>query len=175
MATPLPALTPMDNQVLDTLVPHFGSVKFSLSTAKVPGMTPTSLEMVMQGLEAAGYAKQSEGMWWFTQDAHTRIASRTAAVVYLPNEDDVDPEVLADGKGKIDPQAHDQRDTNFSDRMHTSALRSEDGLVVIHKGRKVASWDPTALDEALDNGTLDPRRVEASAIEYYRRAVGHRN
>lgn len=97
------------------------------------------------------------------------IQPKRAAVDYIPSEKDVDPDSLAEGKGQQDVEARDMRDDNAGDRggIHTSALRdlASDSLVVLHGGRKVAHWEGAALQAAIDDGTLDPRRIEASAIE----------
>ena len=94
---------------------------------------------------------------------------KRSAVDYIPSEDDVDPDSLAEGKGKQDIEARDMRDDNAGDRagLHTSALRdvTADTLVVTHAGRRVAHWEGASLQAAIDDGTLDPRRIEASAIE----------
>ena len=99
-----------------------------------------------------------------------------AAATYIPGEDDVDPDSLAEGKGKEDIGARDMRDENAGDRggIHTSSLTSKTAAVrdvaantlsVFHEGRRVAHWEGKMLDACFETGELDPRRIEASAIE----------
>jgi hypothetical protein len=101
----------------------------------------------------------------------------TAAVDYIPDEKDVDPDTLAEGKGKQDVEARDMRDDNAGDRsgVHTSSVTAsrnlQDDSLTVHLGnRKLAHWEGASLQAAIDDGTLDPRRIEASAIEAVRMA-----
>ena len=118
---------------------------------------------------------------------------KRSAVDYIPSEKDVDPDTLAEGKGQQDTEARDMRDDNAGDRagIHTSALvagakeaadltrggkvaalrnHQADTLTVLYEGRKVAHWEGAGLQAAINDGTLDPRRIEASAIEAARAA-----
>ena len=214
-------------------------------------------------------AVTADNSGWTTQ-AHPEEGEVqvTAAVTYIPSEDDVDPDTLAEGKGKQDIAARDQRDDNAGDRggIHTSALEpkpfraesprrptreeirsrandhvgygwtkrpgswdpninwtpedvatySQDydellakareanppnfsaghirdfgagapkvtapkqakiaavrdvkanSLIVTCDGQKIAHWEGATLQAALEDGTLNPRQVEASAIDYAR-------
>jgi len=195
---PQPHHTPKELQVLTTLSEEHGAVRFTLAQARVPGIPPATVEMILQGLEAAGYVGHEGDLWWILKPMASAGTPVQAAATYIPGEDDVDPEVLAQGKGQEDVEARDKRDTNFGDRggLHTSALKhpihtrihlAATGLTAIRRieantlevfgtnNHKFASWEGKDLDAAIDDGTLDPRHIEASAVDYVKRALGYKS
>lgn len=181
--------------ILRTLVRQKGMTRFRAADPIFSGVPQgdvfASLRTLMeQGLVARA---DEEGDLLYVTGKGLRVGTqeqaeplpRAAAATYIPTEDDVDPDTLAEGKGKQDIEGtRDFRDDNFGDRvsLHTSSLTAKmagivekvsvkrdlksNSLVVTAGGHPIATWTGDALDRAMEDGTLNPRNIEASAIDH---------
>lgn len=190
--------------VLKSLVHLRGMTRFRAADITIQGMGQSDVFACLRDLVERGLvAEAGEGGLLYVTGKGLRTVTqepepmpRAAAATYIPTEEDVDPDALAEGKGVQDVEGtRDFRDDNFGDRvsLHTSSLAAKtaglvekvavkrdlktNSLIVTAGGHPIATWAGEALDQAIQDGTLNPRNIEASAIDHLieRRILTPRN
>lgn len=109
----------------------------------------------------------------------------TAAVTHIPDESDVDPELLEQTPGQPN-STQDYRDSNQDDRFGNRVTNTKGASVVTqadtelvrwaekgrahvalkHAGASIVSWWDEHVGAAVDSGDLDPKDMHGSAYRY---------
>jgi len=189
--------------LLSYLYQTFGHTRFEETEVHLPETGPAGVSSGLLQLGQQGLVTMLPGsttghlQWWVTAAGAQRVEHPeakpvTAAVTYIPGEEDVDPEVLAEGKGKEDVESRDHRDDNAGDRagihtssLHTAASEPEDATGFIsalhgyldHRAelaregftRNEIHAEPLNDPEWLDE--ITPGRVTAALVEAYPQAA----